>query len=52
MRDKLVGTYVDRGTYEGIRKAAYEERTSQSGVVRRAIEEYLMKRAKGKGSKP
>jgi hypothetical protein len=44
---KLLGTYTDLETYEAIRRAAYEERSSVSGVLRKAVQEYLAKR-KGK----
>lgn len=48
---RLLGTYTDEPTYEGIRKAAYEERTTISGILRKAVQEYLTKR-KAKGGKP
>jgi len=48
-RMKLLGTYTDEATYEAIRRAAYEERSTVSGILRKAVQEYLAKRKGKKG---
>ena len=48
---RLLGTYTDEATFEAIRRAAYEERSTVSGILRKAVQEYLTRR-KGKGGKP
>jgi hypothetical protein len=47
---RLLGTYADEATYEAIRRAAFEERSTVSGILRKAVQEYLARRQK-KGNK-
>jgi post-segregation antitoxin (ccd killing protein) len=48
--DVLLGVMVDRELREQVRRAAFEERLSMSGLGRKAIEEYL-RRKQGKAGK-